>query len=61
MMARVGAPMVVLTHLIPAPGRDLVGEVTEQDYVDDLRAGGYGGEVIVASDLTTITIPEEPR
>ena len=31
------------------------GFVTEQDFADDVRRGGYTGEVIVASDLTSLT------
>jgi ribonuclease Z len=51
--AQVGVPTVVLTHLIPAPG---MGAVTEEDYVSDLRRGGYTGNVLVAEDLTSLTI-----
>jgi ribonuclease Z len=50
---RIGVPRLVLTHLIPVP---TPGFVTEDDFVDDVRRGGYTGEVIVASDLTTLTI-----
>ena len=50
---RIGIPRLVLTHLIPAPAP---GFVTEQDFADDVRRGGYTGEVIVASDLTTLTV-----
>jgi ribonuclease Z len=49
---RIGVPRLVLTHLIPAP---TPGFVTEQDFADDVRRGGYTGEIIVASDLTTLT------
>ena len=45
---------LVLTHLIPAP---TPGFVTEDDFVDDVRRGGYTGDVTVASDLTTLTLP----
>ena len=50
--ARAGVPHVVLTHLIPpldAPG-------DADTFVDDLRAGGYGGRVTVGEDLTTIPL-----
>ena len=53
MAERISVPRVVLTHLIPAP--DGAGS-TKEGFVDDLRAGGYGGEVIVADDLTSVTI-----
>jgi len=41
---------LVLTHLIPAPrnARD------KQAFVDDVRSGGFEGEVIVADDLDTV-------
>jgi ribonuclease Z len=52
--ARIGVPRLVLTHLIPAPTPRFV---TEDDFVDDVRRGGYAGEVTVASDLTTLTLP----
>lgn len=51
-MASLDAGTVILTHLIPAPDTD----EQRQRYVDDLRSGGYLGEVIVADDLTTIEI-----
>lgn len=50
---RVGVPHLVLTHLIPAPSP---GFVTEDDFIDDVRRGGYTGEVSVASDLTRVQI-----
>lgn len=52
--ARIGVPRLVLTHLIPAP---TPGFVTEDDFVEDVRRGGYAGEVTVASDLTSLTLP----
>lgn len=47
MAARSSVPMLVLTHLIPPPS------VPEQRmvFVDDVRAGGYGGEIVIADDL----------
>jgi len=50
---RIGVPRLVLTHLIPAP---IEGGTTEHDFIDDVRRGGYTGEVTVASDLTRLTI-----
>ena len=38
---------LVLTHLIPAPSTDEERQV----FVDDIRAGGFTGELIVADDL----------
>ncbi len=45
-------PHVVLTHLIPPPR----SPEQEQGFIDDVRAGGFEGEVTVARDLTTITL-----
>lgn len=49
---RVGVPTLVLTHLIPPP----TDAASASAFTDDVRAGGYAGEVIVADDLTTITV-----
>lgn len=45
--ARVQPTTLVLTHLIPAPrnGTD------ESDYINEVRAGGFHGHVLVARDL----------
>lgn len=51
---RIAVPHLVLTHLIPAP---VAGGTTEQDFIDDVRRGGYTGTVTVASDLTRVTLP----
>jgi ribonuclease Z len=50
--AALGVPKVVLTHLIPAPTTD----AERQLFVDDLRTGGYEGEVVVADDLYTCAV-----
>jgi ribonuclease Z len=47
-----GVPTLVLTHLIPAPHTS----EERQAYVDDIRAGGYLGDVIVADDLETVIV-----
>ena len=52
--AEIGVPTLVLTHLIPAPKRD----TDRQLFVDDIRAGGYQGEVIVAKDLSSVRLGE---
>ncbi len=58
--AELGIPTLVLTHLIPAPetapmlGPD--GEVTEQDFEDPIRAGGYEGDLLVARDLDKVVL-----
>jgi ribonuclease Z len=43
---------LVLTHLIPAP----VTDDDRQGFVDDVRGGGYRGDLVVADDLTTIEL-----
>ena len=45
-------PTLVLTHLIPEP----TTAEDRQGFVDDVRRGGYEGNVIVAEDLTTIRL-----
>lgn len=49
--ARAGVGELVLTHLIPPPET----EGAERAFVDDVRAGGYGGPVTVGRDLMTFT------
>ncbi len=50
--AALGVPTLILTHLIPAP----VTEADRQVFVDEVRAGGYEGEVVVADDLYTTAV-----
>jgi len=50
--AALGVPVLVLTHLIPAPGT----EAERLLFVADVRSGGYAGEVIVADDLQTTRV-----
>lgn len=45
-------PTLMLTHLIPAP----LTELEREDFVNDVRDGGYTGEVIVCDDLTSVTL-----
>ena len=49
---RAGVAHVVLTHLIPPP----VTDADEALYVDDVRSGGYQGQVSVGRDLMTVTL-----
>ena len=51
-MARLEVPMVMLTHLIPAPST----EADRQAYIDEVREGGYEGEIIVCDDLDTVSL-----
>lgn len=50
--AALNTPTLVLTHLIPPPQN----EEQEQGFYDDVRSGGYEGELIVANDLTSVTL-----
>lgn len=50
--AALGVPTLILTHLIPAPSTD----ADTQAFVDDIRSGGFEGELIVADDLHTSTV-----
>jgi ribonuclease Z len=52
MAEEISIPTVILTHLIPSPQE---GVSSKEDFVNDLRKGGFGGEVIVADDLTSFT------
>ena len=47
---RAGVATLVLTHLIPAPRN----EQDKQGFVDDVRGGGFEGDLIVADDGETI-------
>ena len=55
-------PQLLLTHLIPAPGANRQGPfkfgrtITEKDYLDAVRKGGFKGQVIVGKDLTKVRI-----
>ncbi len=53
MAAAISVPVLMLTHLIPAP--DTPEE--EQRYVDEIRAGGYRGKIIVGRDLSRVVLP----
>lgn len=47
-----GVKTLVLTHLIPEPNN----EADEQIFIDDVRGGGFEGEIVVAKDLDTVTL-----
>jgi ribonuclease Z len=51
-MAELEVPVLMLTHLIPAPQSDS----DRQAYVDEVREGGYNGEIIVCDDLDTVLL-----
>lgn len=50
--ASLGVPVLVLTHLIPVPQ----SEEEKQPFVDDIRAGGYDGDLLVADDLDRVIL-----
>ena len=50
--AELGIDTLVLTHLIPAPTND----AERQEYVDDIRQGGFDGNLIVADDLDSVVL-----
>lgn len=49
---RLHVPHLVLTHLIPPPAND----EQRQAFADDVRAGGFTGQVTVAQDLFTVVV-----
>jgi ribonuclease Z len=51
-MAELQIPVLMLTHLIPAPSTD----AEKQLFVDEVREGGYEGEIMVCDDLATVTL-----
>lgn len=50
--AELGVATLVLTHLIPAPTND----AERQEYIDDIRQGGFDGVLIVADDLDSVVL-----
>src|SRR5204862_6268500 len=59
-----GAKHLVLTHLIPPPGAPQQGPwkvpggaLTEADYRKAAQDGGFGRNVIVATDLASLRLP----
>lgn len=51
---RASVPHTVLTHLIPAPA----SPEEEEAFAEDLRCGGYTGDITVGRDLMTFDIGE---
>jgi ribonuclease Z len=49
--ARGGVAMLVLTHQVPPPTPG-----TEQEWIDQARSGGFGGEIVFANDLTVVDL-----
>ena len=66
MSERAGVAHLMLTHLIPPMGTPRQGPyvipggaLTEADYIEAARSGGYQGNVIVGTDLATLRLPLE--
>ncbi|NNC80559.1 MAG: MBL fold metallo-hydrolase [Acidimicrobiales bacterium] len=53
-MAELGVPTLLLTHLIPAPSTP----AEKQAFADEVREGGYEGEIMVCDDLDSVTLRE---
>jgi len=51
-MAELGVPRLMLTHLIPAPADD----AGRQAFADEVREGGYEGEIMVCDDLDEVVL-----
>lgn len=52
LLAGVEIGTLLLTHLIPAPD----SPAAERALVDEVRQGGYGGEIVVGRDLTRVRL-----
>ena len=52
MAERAGVRHLLLTHLIPSPN----DERQERSFADDVRSGGWNGEVTVGRDLDTLVV-----
>lgn len=50
--AELGVSTLVLTHLIPAPSSN----AEKQVFIDDIRNGGFEGQLVVADDLYTCSV-----
>lgn len=51
-MAELGIPTLMLTHLIPPPSTD----EERQAFENEVREGGYHGDVLVCDDLATVVL-----
>lgn len=51
-MADLDIPVVMLTHLIPAPADD----EGRHDFVTEVREGGFTGELLVCDDLDSVEV-----
>lgn len=50
--AALGVSTLLLTHLIPPPSTD----ADRQGFVDDIRSGGFTGELLVCDDLDRVVL-----
>lgn len=47
MVKRADPAMLMVTHMVPAPHTD----EDRQEYIDEIRSGGYEGELMICNDL----------
>lgn len=65
MASRTGSKHLMLTHLIPPLGArqqgpyPLPAPLTEADYADAAKAGGFGGNIVVGTDLASLRLVAE--
>lgn len=52
MAARLEVPTLVLTHMVPSP----TTAAAKQSFVDEVRSGGYQGDLTIAEDLNVAAI-----
>jgi ribonuclease Z len=65
MAQRTGAKCLILTHLIPPLGANVLGRykvpvvLTEADYRKPVEDSGFKGKIIVATDLASVRLPSQ--
>ncbi len=57
MMSGTDVPVLMLTHIIPAPESD----ADEQALIDEVREGGYRGDIVVGKDLDRYVLGDNAR
>ncbi len=57
LMSATDVPVLMLTHIIPAPD----STADEQSLIDEIREGGYRGRVIVGKDLECYRLGSAPH
>jgi ribonuclease Z len=66
MAQRDGAKYLMLTHLTPSIGASMQGPwkvpggpLTEKDYENAVKDGGYTGNIVVGTDLASVRLPQK--